>query len=193
MVDVQIKQGADSEFIEGREDLDEDIADDGGAEGEGEVEEEDTCIAGAKTRARGKAKFISHRQYGIHSVTPIAHRSCFPFFRHTRYLMQFRGKRPMSYHWLWSKRKLSEVYTLDVCQRIERHEMDEAKKAQNHRVSLSSGLVEALQRKILTIDPNARLGKVYMQSVNTKGSRAYMQKAYADAMAMVRQLGNPHL
>lgn len=108
--------------------------------------------------------------------------------------MQLRGKRPMAYHWLWSKRKLSEVYTLDVCQRIERHEMDEAKKAQqNHRVALSSGLIEALQRQILRIDPNARLGRVYMQSVNAKGSRPNMQKHYADVMAMIRAKGNPHL
>lgn len=55
-----VKRGADSEFIEGQEDLDEDIADDGAAKGE--AEEEDTCVAGAKTRAKGKAKFISHRQ-----------------------------------------------------------------------------------------------------------------------------------
>lgn len=59
-----VKQGADSEFIEGQGDLDEDIADDIADDGaaKGEAEEEDTCVAGAKTRTKGKAKFISHRQ-----------------------------------------------------------------------------------------------------------------------------------
>jgi len=105
--------------------------------------------------------------------------------------MQLRGDRPTGPHWLWSKGKLSEVYITVLYNRIARHEMDEAKKAQpDLRESLPQDLIQALAKKL---KKGERLGKVFFAPVNMVGSRRYMQQAYADGMAIIRAKGNPHL
>uniref|UniRef100_A0A915CXY9 ATP-dependent DNA helicase n=1 Tax=Ditylenchus dipsaci TaxID=166011 RepID=A0A915CXY9_9BILA len=112
-----------------------------------------------------------------------------------RYMMMFRKAKDSegdNYHHIWSKGKLAEAYILHCATRIERHEIDEVKKAQKkYRKVLRGNLPEVLQKRLHKKHPGAKLGKIFLDPVTVKGSRRYMQRAYADAMSIIMKTGNP--
>uniref|UniRef100_A0AC34RS69 ATP-dependent DNA helicase n=1 Tax=Panagrolaimus sp. JU765 TaxID=591449 RepID=A0AC34RS69_9BILA len=116
------------------------------------------------------------------------------------YLMQYRGrefrdelntyhqqKAEKQFHWLWTKRKLAELFAIVTENRIEQHEMEEFKKSQKEcRQTKSKDLIAALERGL---NQGETLGKVYFAPTAFRGSRAYMQKQYAGAKAISRHIG----
>lgn len=64
-----------------------------------------------------------------------------------RYMLAIRNTETTSYHWLWSKRKLAELFVVTVLNRIESYEMELAKKRQKDlRYALPVEFIQALQK-----------------------------------------------
>lgn len=63
-----------------------------------------------------------------------------------RYMFAIRNADKTYYHWLWSKRKLAEMFVITVLNRIESYEMELAKKGQKDlRYALPNEFLQALQ------------------------------------------------
>uniref|UniRef100_A0A915DZQ7 Ubiquitin-like protease family profile domain-containing protein n=1 Tax=Ditylenchus dipsaci TaxID=166011 RepID=A0A915DZQ7_9BILA len=136
------------------------------------LSEDDNCIDEDVMLPRAKPRiYVSQRRY-------------------MRYMLMRRQKG--GYHHIHGKGKLTQAYILHSATRIERHEVDEAKKAiRENRVIYRGDLHRAISNRLKKHHPEAKLGRIMMDSVNVKGSRKYMQKAYADAMTIINKKGNP--
>jgi hypothetical protein len=179
-------EGEESEFGE-----------EGESEKEDEVEGEITDCGESRFRKRkGAHLFVSRRQW-------------------YRYMMQVRGSWLLknAHHWLWGFLMLAQMYILTAYNRIEADEADSIRQAQPNLVAvLPSVLIEAMKRKVATGNfpflnmsyfiltgrygiggIGAKLGKIFFAPETFRGSRRYYQKAYADAQAMIRAFGSPHV
>ncbi len=86
---------------------------------------------------------------------------------------------------------LAEYYVLFTNNRIEQLEADIIKyHQQDLRATLPKDFIAALQRGL---KEGETLGKVFLMKPTWKGSRRHMQQCYADAMAIIRETGQPHL
>ena len=136
------------------------------------------------TARHGSNRNVSHRQYIRYNLNPIY----FYLSKKIRYLMAERGDKATP-HWLWDSGKLAEAYVIDVVNRIERHEIDNVKKAyEDKRITLSADLKAALEKGL---NEGETIGKVFFMPITFKGSRKYMQKGYANLMTIARTFGNP--
>jgi hypothetical protein len=128
----------------------------------------------------GPREFVSWRQY-------------------YRYIMQIRGETWTSaYHWLWWGLWLAQVYVLTCYNRIQANEAAAVKEAQKDLMScLPAVLIKAIEHKIrfgnFGLGTCTKLGKIFFAPATFRGSRRYYQKAYADAQALCRAFGNPHV
>jgi hypothetical protein len=105
-------------------------------------------------------------------------------------MMQWRDD-PKKYHWLFTKQKLAQQFAITESIAIEQREIQQAKKQQDaKRIAPSKSFVESLKKRL---KPGETLGRIYFTPQTVKGSRKYMQKAYADSRAMIREMGEPHL
>jgi hypothetical protein len=105
-------------------------------------------------------------------------------------MMQWRDD-PKAFHWLFTKRKLAQQYAITESISIEQREIQQAKKQQDaKRIAPSKEVIAALKKRLR---PGETLGRIYFTPQGVKGSRKYMQKAYADSQAIIRELGDPHL
>jgi hypothetical protein len=145
-------------------------------EGQEETDGE-TTDKGAKPfrKKKGEHLYVSQRQ----------------FYRH---LFYNRGDW-QAYHWLWWAGWLAQIFIITVYNRIEAIEAAVIEKARaNLRSMLPEVLITAIQNKINRVHGACKkLGKVIFAPSTTRGSRKYYQKAYADAQAICRAFGNPHL
>uniref|UniRef100_A0A914H8H6 ATP-dependent DNA helicase n=1 Tax=Globodera rostochiensis TaxID=31243 RepID=A0A914H8H6_GLORO len=105
-------------------------------------------------------------------------------------------------HWLWWARRLAEFFVCLLNNRIDRDKFANIKKNQpEQRSILPTHLVKHFEREARKqLDPQgqplgerAQLGRIFLAPRTLRGSRAYYQLQFADAMAICRQLGAPHL
>lgn len=141
-------------------------------------QDEDDCIVDRNVQPK-KRQFVSGRQFD-------------------RYLFAHRGSDINSPHWLWSKGKLAEFYTIDVANRRERQEFDEAQKNQDIRHIVAKELETAMEQRVQRLHGEngsvpVKLGKIIMTKPTVKGSRRYMQRAFANAMTIFEHVGKPSL
>uniref|UniRef100_A0A1I8AIP3 ATP-dependent DNA helicase n=1 Tax=Steinernema glaseri TaxID=37863 RepID=A0A1I8AIP3_9BILA len=115
-------------------------------------------------------------------------RDCVSYRQWLTYLMMMRPAKtdapydPKDFHYLWNHRSLAEYYVITSNNILERHEMEfYKKKADNLRTVLPKKLIEAMEKRL---QPGQTLGKVFFAPPTWKGSRRYMQKAFADAKSI---------
>lgn len=111
-----------------------------------------------------------------------------------RFRMQLRTANKNAFHWLWFARRLAEHFVITVLNRVERDEMDQQRQLQekkNYRQIIARDFLDAIEKGIHKLGPNAKLGKVFMMSKKFVGSRQFYQEKYADLMTMVQRIGNP--
>ncbi|KAH7702260.1 Appr-1-p processing, partial [Aphelenchoides avenae] len=114
--------------------------------------------------------------------------------QHDRYIYAHRGSDVKEPHWLHSKGRLAEFYTIDAANRRERHEFDMAQHFQEDRRLISAKeFVQAMENMLQRVHPGAKLGKMMHCKPTVKGSRAYMQRAFANAMTIFDRKGKPAL
>ncbi|KAH7703286.1 hypothetical protein AAVH_29542, partial [Aphelenchoides avenae] len=114
--------------------------------------------------------------------------------QHDRYVYAHRGSDVREPHWLHSKGRLAEFYTIDAANRRERHEFDMAQHFQEDRRLISAKeFVQAMENMLQRVHPGAKLGKMMHCKPTVKGSRAYMQRAFANAMTIFDRKGKPAL
>uniref|UniRef100_A0A183CMG6 ATP-dependent DNA helicase n=1 Tax=Globodera pallida TaxID=36090 RepID=A0A183CMG6_GLOPA len=129
-----------------------------------------------------------------------------------RYMMQLRapprnaGPQQRNYwhdpHWLWWARRLAEFFVCLLNNRIDRDKFANIKRNQpEQRSILPAHLVRHFEREARNqldqqgqpLGERAQLGRIFLAPRTLRGSRAYYQLQFADAMALCRQLGAPHL
>ena len=112
-----------------------------------------------------------------------------------RYLFSHRGNDIKDPHWLWSKGRIAERYTICAANRRENLEMEEAVKRQEDlRLIAPLDLIQAMEGRVRQQHgETARLGRVMFTKPTCKGSRRYMQRAYANAMTIIEKHGEPDL
>jgi hypothetical protein len=101
-------------------------------------------------------------------------------------------------HWLWWAAWMAQIFILTVFNRIEANEADAIKRAQANLITiLPTVLIAAIQNKINNgnygFGTALKLGKIFFAPATFRGSRRYYQKAYADAQALCRAFGHPHI
>lgn len=97
------------------------------------------------------------------------------------------------FHWLWFGRKLAELYTISILNRIEgnrlEHQKEQQKKKQLRKIiakDFRESIEKGLHRKY-----GGKLGQVFLMNKGFPGSTAYYQNKYADLQTIVQKLGNP--
>ena len=114
--------------------------------------------------------------------------------QHDRYVYAHRGSDISAPHWLHSKGRLAEFYTIDTANRRERHEFDMAQEfQQDRRLINAKEFVQAMENMVQRVHPGAKLGKMMHCKPTVKGSRPYMQRAFANAMTIFDRKGKPAL
>jgi hypothetical protein len=114
--------------------------------------------------------------------------------QYDRYVSAHRGGDITSPHYLHSKGKLTEFYTIDVANRREAVEFEEAQKKQlDKRLIAAKEFIQAMENQVQRLQPGAKLGKVMSCKPTVKGSRPYMQRAFANAMTIFDTVGKPSL
>uniref|UniRef100_A0A183C837 Helitron_like_N domain-containing protein n=1 Tax=Globodera pallida TaxID=36090 RepID=A0A183C837_GLOPA len=129
-----------------------------------------------------------------------------------RYMMQLRapprnaGRQLRNHwrdpHWLWWAQRLAEFFVCLLNNRIDRDKFANIKRYRpEQRSILPTHLVRHFEQEARKqLDPQgqplgarAQLGRIFLAPRTLRGSRAYYQLQFADAMAICRQLGAPHL
>jgi hypothetical protein len=114
--------------------------------------------------------------------------------QHDRYIYAHRGSDISSPHFLHSKGRLAEFYTIDAANRRERHEFDVAQEYQvDRRLICAKEFVQAMENMVQREHPGAKLGKMMCCKPTVKGSRPYMQRAFANAMTIFDRIAKPAL
>uniref|UniRef100_A0A914HAT8 ATP-dependent DNA helicase n=1 Tax=Globodera rostochiensis TaxID=31243 RepID=A0A914HAT8_GLORO len=165
--------------------------------------EEEDILAEADEDGEGEQLLLEAEPKKVHHVS----RS-----QAARYMMQLRapprhaGPQQRNHwhdpHWLWWARRLAEFFVCLLSNRIDRDKFANIKKNQpEQRSILPAHLVRHFEREAQKqLDPQgqllgdrAQLGRIFLAPRTLRGSRAYYQLQFADAMAICRQLGAPHL
>uniref|UniRef100_A0A183CC21 ATP-dependent DNA helicase n=1 Tax=Globodera pallida TaxID=36090 RepID=A0A183CC21_GLOPA len=167
------------------------------------AEEEDDILAEADDNGEGEQLLLEAEPKKPHHVS----RS-----QAARYMMQLRapprhaGPQQRNHwhdpHWLWWARRLAEFFVCLLNNRIDRDKFANIKKNQpEQRSILPAHLVRHFEREAQKqldqrgqpLGERAQLGRIFLAPRTLRGSRAYYQLQFADAMAICRQLGAPHL
>uniref|UniRef100_A0A914H992 Helitron helicase-like domain-containing protein n=1 Tax=Globodera rostochiensis TaxID=31243 RepID=A0A914H992_GLORO len=167
------------------------------------AEEEDDILAEADDNGEGEQLLLEAEPKKVHHVS----RS-----QAARYMMQLRapprnaGNEQRNHwhdpHWLWWARRLAEFFVCLLNNRIDRDKFANIKKNQpEQRSILPAHLVRHFEREAQKqldqrgqpLGERAQLGRIFLAPRTLRGSRAYYQLQFADAMAICRQLGAPHL
>uniref|UniRef100_A0A183BU62 ATP-dependent DNA helicase n=1 Tax=Globodera pallida TaxID=36090 RepID=A0A183BU62_GLOPA len=165
--------------------------------------EEDDILAEPDENGEGEQLLLEAEPKKVHHVSRT---------QAARYMMQIRppprnagdARRNQWHdpHWLWWARRLAEFFVCLLNNRIDRDKFANIKKNQpEQRSILPSHLVKHFEREARKqLDPQgqplgerAQLGHIFLAPRTLRGSRAYYQLQFADAMAICRQLGAPHL
>uniref|UniRef100_A0A183C0L0 ATP-dependent DNA helicase n=1 Tax=Globodera pallida TaxID=36090 RepID=A0A183C0L0_GLOPA len=167
------------------------------------VEEEEDILAEADDNGEGEQLLLDAEPKKAHHIS----RS-----QAARYMMQLRapprhaGPQQRNHwhdpHWLWWARRLAEFFVCLLNNRIDRDKFANIKKNQpEQRSMLPAHLVRHFEREAQkqldqqgqALGARAQLGRIFLAPRTLRGSRAYYQLQFADAMAICRQLGAPHL
>uniref|UniRef100_A0A183C4Y9 ATP-dependent DNA helicase n=1 Tax=Globodera pallida TaxID=36090 RepID=A0A183C4Y9_GLOPA len=167
------------------------------------ADEEEDILAEADDYGEGEQLLLDAEPKKVHHVS----RS-----QAARYMMQLRA--PPRHagnqlrnawhdpHWLWWARRLAEFFVCLLNNRIDRDKFANIKKNQlEQRSILPAHLVRHFEREARKqldhqgqpLGARAQLGRIFLAPRTLRGSRAYYQLQFADAMAICRQLGAPHL
>uniref|UniRef100_A0A183BU64 ATP-dependent DNA helicase n=1 Tax=Globodera pallida TaxID=36090 RepID=A0A183BU64_GLOPA len=167
------------------------------------VDEEEDILAEADDNGEGEQLLLDAEPKKAHHIS----RS-----QAARYMMQLRapprhaGPQQRNHwhdpHWLWWARRLAEFFVCLLNNRIDRDKFANIKKNQpEQRSMLPAHLVRHFEREAQKqldqqgqpLGDRAQLGRIFLAPRTLRGSRAYYQLQFADAMAICRQLGAPHL
>uniref|UniRef100_A0A183C069 ATP-dependent DNA helicase n=1 Tax=Globodera pallida TaxID=36090 RepID=A0A183C069_GLOPA len=167
------------------------------------VDEEEDILAEPDDNGEGEQLLLDAEPKKAHHIS----RS-----QAARYMMQLRapprhaGPQQRNHwhdpHWLWWARRLAEFFVCLLNNRIDRDKFANIKKNQpEQRSMLPAHLVrhfereaqKQLDRQGQPLGDRAQLGRIFLAPRTLRGSRAYYQLQFADAMAICRQLGAPHL
>uniref|UniRef100_A0A183C4Z0 ATP-dependent DNA helicase n=1 Tax=Globodera pallida TaxID=36090 RepID=A0A183C4Z0_GLOPA len=167
------------------------------------ADEEDDILAEADDAGEGEQLLLEAEPQIVHHVSRT---------QAARYMMQIRAP-PRNVgavrrnhwrdpHWLWWARRLAEFFVCLLNNRIDRDKFANIKKNRpEQRSVLPAHLVRHFEREARKqldahgqpLGERAQLGRIFLAPRTLRGSRAYYQLHFADAMAICRQLGAPHL
>uniref|UniRef100_A0A183C0L1 ATP-dependent DNA helicase n=1 Tax=Globodera pallida TaxID=36090 RepID=A0A183C0L1_GLOPA len=167
------------------------------------ADEQDDILAEADDNGEGEQLLLEAEPQIVHHVSRT---------QAARYMMQIRAptRKPGSErrnhwrdpHWLWWARRLAEFFVCLLNNRIDRDKFANIKKNRpEQRSILPAHLVRHFEREARKqldaqgqpLGARAQLGRIFLAPRTLRGSRAYYQLHFADAMAICRQLGAPHL